>query len=77
MNNIYKGTTIKFFSKKVKINFTNIFIKDINNFDEILIVGSGKGIVSVSSIDNNLWKRKSLKVLNKLLKIYKSKIKNG
>tara|TARA_B100000287_G_scaffold18800_1_gene18829 strand:- start:395 stop:1150 length:756 start_codon:yes stop_codon:yes gene_type:complete len=73
----YKGTTIKFFSKKVKIKFTNILIKDIKNFDEILVVGSGKGIVSVSSIDNNLWKRKSLKVFNKLLKIYKSETKNN
>ena len=73
----YKGTTIKFFSKKVKIKFLNIFIKNINSFDEILVVGSGKGIVSVSSIDNNLWKRKSLKVFNKLLKIYKSEIKNN
>ena len=69
------GTTIKFFSKKVKIKYKNIFKKDINGFDEILIVGSGKGIVSVSSIDNNLWKRKSLKVFNKLLKIYKSETK--
>ncbi len=73
----YKGTTIKFFSKKVKIKFTNILIKDIKNFDEILVVGSGKGIVSVSSIDNNLWKRKSLKVFYKLLKIYKSETKNN
>ena len=73
----YKGTTIKFFSKKVKIKFTNILIKDINNFDEILVVGSGKGIVSVSSIDNNLWKRKSLKVFNKLLKIYKYETKKN
>ena len=74
-NDCYKGTTIKFFSKKTKINFTNIFIKNINNFDEILVVGSGKGIVSVSSIDNSIWKRKSLKVFKKLLKMYKSEIK--
>ena len=67
----YMGTTIKFFSKKVKINFKKIFIKDINSFDEILVVGSGKGIVSVSSIDSNLWKRKSLKLYKKLIKIYK------
>ncbi len=73
----YFGTTIKFFSKKVKINFKKIFIKDINSFDEILVVGSGKGIVSVSSINNNLWKRKSLKVFNKLLKIYISETKKN
>ena len=73
----YKGSTIKFFNKKVKIKFINIFVKDINNFDEILVVGSGKGVVSVSSFDNNLWKRKNLKVFNKLLKIYKSETKNN
>ena len=67
----YIGTTIKFFNKKVKIKFKNIFINDINSFDEILVVGSGKGIVSVSSIDSNLWKRKSLKLYKKLIKIYK------
>ncbi len=76
-NDCYRGTTIKFFGKKVKIKFTNIFIKDINSFDEILVVGSGKGIVSVSSIDNSLWKRKSLKVFYKLLKIYKSETKKN
>ena len=74
-NDCYKGTTIKFFIKKVKIKFKNIFIKDINSFDEILVVGSGKGVVSVSSIDNNLWKRKSLKIFNKLSKMYKSETK--
>ena len=73
----YKGTTIKFFSRNVKIKFKNIFIKDINSFDEILVAGSGKGMVSVSSIDNNLWKRKSSKVFNKLLKMYKSETKKN
>jgi len=73
----YKGSTIKFFSKKVKIKFTSIFIKDINNYDEILVIGSGKGIVSVSSIENNIWHRKSLKIFNKLSKIYKSEIKKN
>ena len=71
----YKGTTIKFFSKKFKINYTNIFLNNLNNFEEILIVGSGKGVVSVSSIEKNLWKRKSMKLFNKLVKIYKSEIK--
>ncbi len=73
----YKGTTIKFFSKKVKINYTNVFLNNLNNFEEILIVGSGKGVVSVSSIDKNIWKRKSIKLFNKLAKIYKSEIKNN
>jgi branched-subunit amino acid aminotransferase/4-amino-4-deoxychorismate lyase len=73
----YKGTTIKFFSKKIKINYTNIFLNNLNDYDEILIVGSGKGIVSVSAIERKLWKRKSFKLFNKLAKIYKSEIKNN
>ena len=73
--NCYKGSTIKFFSKKIKIKFVSIFVKDINQFDEILIVGSGKGIVSVLEIEKNLWKRKSLKIFNKLKKIYKLELK--
>jgi branched-subunit amino acid aminotransferase/4-amino-4-deoxychorismate lyase len=73
----YKGTTIKFFSKKFKINYTNIFLNNLNDYDEILIVGSGKGVVSVSSIEKNLWRRKSTKLFNKLVKIYKSEVKNN
>ena len=73
----YKGTTIKFFSKKIKINYSNIFLNNLNDYNEILIIGSGKGVVSVSSIKKNLWKRKSLKLFNKLAKIYKSEIKNN
>ena len=70
-NDCYKGTTIKYFSKKIKINFTDIFLKNLNNYEEILIIGSGKGVVSVSSINRNIWKRKSLKIYKKLIKIYK------
>ena len=73
----YKGTTIKFFSKKFKINYTNIFLNNLNDYDEILIVGSGKGVVSVSSIEKYLWRRKSTKLFNKLVKIYKSEVKNN
>ena len=73
----YKGTTIKFFSKKFKINYTNIFLNNLNDYDEILIIGSGKGVVSVSSIEKNSWRRKSTKLFNKLVKIYKSEVKNN
>ncbi len=70
----YKGTTLNFFCKKVKINFKKINIKDIKNFHEIIIIGSGKGVISVTSVDKILWKRKSFKVFNKLKKIYKLEI---
>ena len=53
------------------------FLNNLNDYDEILIVGSGKGVVSVSSIEKNLWRRKSTKLFNKLVKIYKSEVKNN
>ena len=71
----YKGTTLKFFSGKIKINFTNIFLKNLMNYDEILIIGSGKGVVSTSSIENTNWKRKSVKFYNKFLKIFNAELK--
>jgi len=71
---IYKGITFKFFSKKLKIHSKDIFLKNLENYDEILLIGSGKGVVSVSEIENTSWKRKSLKIYNKLFKIYNNKI---
>ena len=76
INNFYKGTTLKFFIKKLKkIIKRNILIHSLNEYDEIIIIGSGKGVVSVNFIDKPYWKRKSLKLFNKLLKIYKSEVK--
>ena len=51
---------------------TNIFVKDLKNYDEILLVGSGKGIASVKTIKQIGWKRKSLKKFKVLSKYYKS-----
>jgi len=77
INNFYKGTTLKFFIKKLKkIINKNIFINSLDEYDEIIIIGSGKGVVSVNSIDNLSWKRKSLKNYRILLKIYKKEISN-
>ena len=70
--NCYIGNTIKFISKKIKINFKDIFIKEINNYDEIILIGSGKGITSVSQIKELYWKKRKNKCYNKLNKIYKS-----
>ena len=71
---IYKGITFKFFSKKLKIYSKDILVKNLENYDEILLIGSGKGVVSVLEIENTSWKRKSLKIYNKLFKIYNNKI---
>ena len=71
---IYKGITFKFFLKKVKINLKDIFVKNLSYYDEILLIGSGKGVVSVSEIENIGWKRKSLKIYEKIFKIYNNEI---
>ena len=77
INSFYKGTTLKFFTKKIKkIKKRNIFVNSLNDYDEIIVIGSGKGVVSVSSIEKPVWKRKSLKNYKILLKIYKKEISN-
>ncbi len=70
--NCYIGNTIKFISKKIKISFKDISIKEINNYDEIILIGSGKGVTSISEIKELNWKKKKNDYYNKLNKIYKS-----
>ena len=70
--NCYFGNTIKFINKKIKINFKDILISEINDFEEIMLIGSGKGITSVSRIDELNWKRKKSVCYNKINKIYNS-----
>ena len=77
INNFYKGTTLKFFTKKLKkIKKRNIFIDSLESYDEIIVIGSGKGVVSVNSIEKPFWKRKSLKNYRILSKIYQQAIAN-
>ena len=77
IDSFYKGTTLKFFTKKIKkIKKINIFTDSLNEYDEIIIIGSGKGVTSVSSIQKTLWKRKSLKNYRILSKIYQQAIAN-
>ena len=77
ISNFYKGTTLKFFTKKLKkIKKKNILINSLNEYDEIIIIGSGKGVVSVNSIIKPYWKRKSLKYYRILLKIYQQAVTN-
>jgi len=77
INNFYKGTTFKFFSKKIKkLIKKDIFIDSLNMYDEIILIGSGKGVVSINSIKKPFWKRKSLKSYRILSKIYQKAIVN-
>ena len=77
IDNFYRGTTLKFFTKKIKkIKKINIFTDSLNDYDEIIVIGSGKGVVSVNSIEKPFWKRKSLKNYRILSKIYQQAVTN-
>ena len=77
INKFYKGITYKFFKSKIKnIIKKDIFINSLKEFDEIILIGSGKGVASVKTINQVKWKRKSLKFYNILSKHYKSAITN-
>ncbi len=75
LNKFYKGINLKFFEKKVKIIKKNIFLKDLINFEEIILIGSGKSVTSVKSINQIRWKRRSLKVYSKLKNIFETEAK--
>ena len=72
----YEGNTYKFFKSKVKkISKKNILIKELNEFEEIILIGSGKGVTSVKSIKEISWKRKSLNKFKEFSKYYRSAMK--
>ena len=77
INNFYKGVTYKFFTSKInRIIKKDILINSLKEFDEIILIGSGRGVASVKTINQIKWKRKSLKFYNILLNHYKLEIKN-
>ena len=71
----YVGNTYKFFNSKVKrILKKDILIKELHNYDEILLIGSGKGVASVKTIKEINWKRKNLNQYKIFLRYYRSAI---
>ena len=77
INKFYKGITYKFFQSKIKnIVKKDIFVNSLKEFDEIILIGSGKGVTSVKTINQLKWKRKNLKFYNILSKHYNSAITN-
>ncbi len=71
----YEGNTYKFFKTKItKIFKKDILLKEIKNYDEILLIGSGKGVASVRTINELKWKRKNLKKFKFLSKKYDAAI---
>ena len=77
IKNFYEGTTFKFFLNKLKkIKRKNIYVDSLHEYDEIIVIGSGKGVVSVKSIEKPFWKRKSLKNYRILSTIYQKAVMN-
>ncbi len=76
IKNYYEGNTYKFLKSKIKkISRKDILIKDLDNFEEIILVGSGKGVTSVKSIQEINWKRKSLNKFKVFSKYYRLAVK--
>ena len=71
-NSYYFGITLSYLTKTIryKIKKIDILISNFYEYSEILLVGSGKGVVSISSIDQLNWYRSSLKMYKSILKEY-------
>ena len=76
VRDFYEGNTFKFFkTKNIEMIKKNIFIDELSIYDEIILIGSGKGVTSVKTINQIGWKRKNLKKFNILSRHYHSAIK--
>ena len=61
------GMATKFSEAVLAVKF-----REIDDFEEIMLIGSGKGITSVSRIEELDWKRKKTICYKKINKIYNS-----
>ena len=75
--NYYKGVTMNFFIKRLKnkCKFKSITFADLLSADEIILVGSGKGVVKVSFIPQIKWFSSSSKMFKRLSSIYEAQLK--
>ena len=73
LKNYYRGITMDYLLKKSKRKFkkTNISIKSLNKYEEILLVGSGKGVVKLKSIPEINWVSKSDLIYKEFHALYK------
>ncbi len=72
----YHGNTYKFFRSKIKkIIKKDILVQELEKYDEIILIGSGKGVASVKTINQINWKRKSLNHFKIFSNYYKTAIK--
>ena len=57
--NIYRGVTYNFFKRKLgKINNKEILINSLKNYDEILLIGSGKALLLLKLLKKLIGKEK-------------------
>jgi branched-subunit amino acid aminotransferase/4-amino-4-deoxychorismate lyase len=64
INKFYKGITYKFFKSKIKkIIKKDILVNSLKDFDEIILIGSGKGVASVKTYKSNKVEKKKFKIL--------------
>ncbi len=73
----YKGITMKFFINKLqnKYIFKRIKLSDLSEADEIILLGSGKGVVKVTSIPQIKWFSSSAKKFKRFFSLYKAQLK--
>ena len=50
---------------------SNILLNNLHNYEEIILTGSGKGVVKLSSIPQIDWKSQSDLVYKEFLNLYK------
>jgi len=76
INNYYKGITLKYIlnRSRKKIIKINIFVKDLSLYEEILLLGSGKGVINISAIPDINWKKQSDSIYKEILSLYKKLI---
>ena len=65
---------LEHYAQKMKMA-KDILLKEIKNYDEILLIGTGKGVTSVKTINELKWERKNLKKFKFLSKQYDAVIK--
>ena len=72
----YFGTTLQFIVRHTKRRIVkkNINVKDLDLFDEILLVGSGKGVMKLQSISQVKWNSKTSIIFKELHDLYNSYI---
>ena len=67
---------VNYLLKKIqkKYFFKSIRFSDLSEADELILVGSGKGVVKVTSIPQIKWFSSSSKMFKRLFSIYKAQL---